>query len=55
MNIILGELCQKCKYNDVVWSVDGRKLLIHLDKCKDMWWDCLLISEERYFFTLFEK
>ncbi|XP_018561793.1 nudC domain-containing protein 3 [Anoplophora glabripennis] len=40
-----GDLCQKCKANDMIWSLDGRKVEIHLDKCQDVWWNCLIKSE----------
>ncbi|KAJ8913202.1 hypothetical protein NQ315_016144 [Exocentrus adspersus] len=43
--LLEGELCQKCKSNEAIWSLDGRKLEIHLDKCQDMWWNRLIISE----------
>ncbi|VEN47456.1 unnamed protein product [Callosobruchus maculatus] len=45
-NVLLsGEFCQKCKANDVIWSADNGKLNIHLEKGKEMWWNCLLKSE----------
>lgn len=40
-----GELCQKCKANDAIWSLDRKKIEIHLDKCQDIWWNCLIKSE----------
>ncbi|CAH1098502.1 unnamed protein product [Psylliodes chrysocephalus] len=43
--LLKGDLCKKCKANDAVWSLDGQKLLIHLDKCQEMWWNCLVQSE----------
>ncbi|CAH1986314.1 unnamed protein product [Acanthoscelides obtectus] len=43
--LLSGEFCQKCKANDAIWSVDNGKLIIHLDKSKEMWWNCLLKSE----------
>jgi len=45
--LLEGELCQKCKHNDAVWSLDQNKLQIHLDKCREIWWDCLVKSEDR--------
>lgn len=44
-HLLDGELCQKCKANDAIWSLDGQKVEIHLDKCQDMWWNCLIKSE----------
>lgn len=44
-NLLKGELCQKCKANDAVWSLDNCKLQIHLEKCQEMWWNCLVKSE----------
>nr|CAI5837580.1 unnamed protein product [Callosobruchus analis] len=32
--LLSGELCQKCKANDVVWSVDDGKLNVQLEKAK---------------------
>lgn len=48
-NVVLldGELCQKVKHNDAIWSLDKRKLEIHLEKISEMWWDCLVKSEPR--------
>nr|CAH7726659.1 unnamed protein product [Callosobruchus chinensis] len=43
--LLSGQFCQKCKANDVIWSVDNGKLNIHLEKSKEMWWNCLLKSE----------
>ncbi|XP_050515658.1 nudC domain-containing protein 3 isoform X2 [Diabrotica virgifera virgifera] len=43
--ILSGDLCEKCKAADTVWSLDGRKLLLHLDKCQEKWWNCLIKSE----------
>lgn len=40
-----GELCQKCKAGDAIWSLDRQKLQIHIDKCQEMWWNCLVKSE----------
>ncbi|XP_030746108.1 nudC domain-containing protein 3 isoform X2 [Sitophilus oryzae] len=45
--LLEGELCQKCKYSNAIWSVDKGKLNIHLDKCKEIWWDRLITSENR--------
>lgn len=45
--LLEGELCQKCKHNDAMWSLDKTKLQIHLDKCREMWWDCLVTAENR--------
>ncbi|XP_023027882.2 nudC domain-containing protein 3 isoform X1 [Leptinotarsa decemlineata] len=43
--LLNGDLCQKCKANEAIWSLDTKKLLIHLSKCREMWWNCLLKSE----------
>ncbi|KAK5641415.1 hypothetical protein RI129_009962 [Pyrocoelia pectoralis] len=45
--LIEGELCQKIKCNDAIWSLDKRKLDIHLDKSSEMWWDCLVKTEPK--------
>lgn len=45
--LLQGELCQKCKQSDAIWSLDKQKLQIHLDKCADIWWDCLIKTEPR--------
>lgn len=42
-----GNLCQKCKHTDAIWSLDKEKLEIHLEKAYEMWWDCLLQSESK--------
>lgn len=44
--VISSELCHKCKANEAIWSIEGQKLQIHLDKCQDMWWNCLVKGEE---------
>ncbi|CAG9813240.1 unnamed protein product [Phaedon cochleariae] len=41
-----GELFQKCKANEAVWSIDDNKLLIHLEKCQEIWWKCLVKGEK---------
>ncbi|XP_056641361.1 nudC domain-containing protein 3 [Diorhabda sublineata] len=43
--LLKGELCEKCKANDTVWSLDGQKLQIHLEKCREKWWTCLVKGE----------
>ncbi|CAG9863476.1 unnamed protein product [Phyllotreta striolata] len=43
--LLKGDLHKKCKANDAVWSVDGQKLLIHLEKTQEMWWNCLTNNE----------
>lgn len=45
--ILEGELCHKCKNLDALWSLDKRKLEIHLEKMSEMWWNCLLMSEPK--------
>lgn len=45
--LLEGEMCQKCKANDAIWSMDNGKLQIHLDKCQELWWDCLVLSEPK--------
>lgn len=45
--ILEGELCQKCKQFDAIWSLDKSKLQIHLEKAVEMWWDCLFLSEPK--------
>lgn len=42
-----GDLCQKCKANEAIWSLDKQKLQIHLDKCQEMWWNCLVKAETK--------
>ncbi|XP_025836422.1 nudC domain-containing protein 3 isoform X2 [Agrilus planipennis] len=46
-SLFSGILCQKIKYNDVLWALDKRKLNIHLDKVQEMWWNCLLQNEPK--------
>lgn len=43
--LLKGDLCYKCKANEAIWSVDKDKLQIHLDKCQETWWNCLVKSE----------
>ncbi|XP_060521608.1 uncharacterized protein LOC132699115 isoform X2 [Cylas formicarius] len=45
--ILRGDLCHNVKHKEAIWSLDKRKLQIHLDKCQQIWWDCLLITEEK--------
>lgn len=45
--LLEGELCHKCKHLDALWSLDGIKLEMHLDKTSEVWWDCLLTTEPR--------
>ncbi|XP_050298419.1 nudC domain-containing protein 3 isoform X2 [Anthonomus grandis grandis] len=45
--VLQGDLCQKCKSTDAIWSLDQMKLQIHLDKCNEIWWDCLVTSEPK--------
>lgn len=45
--LLEGELCQKVKHNDAMWSLDKKELEIHLDKLTEMWWDCLVKSEPK--------
>ncbi|KAL1497364.1 hypothetical protein ABEB36_008346 [Hypothenemus hampei] len=45
--ILNGELCEKCKYTEALWSVDKQKLQIHLDKCKEFWWNYLVKTESQ--------
>lgn len=42
-----GDLCQKCKHTSAIWSLDERKLEIHVEKLCEMWWNCLLQSEPK--------
>ncbi|XP_044272452.1 nudC domain-containing protein 3 [Tribolium madens] len=42
-----GELCHKCKHNDAIWSLEKHKLYIHLDKSREVWWNCLVKSEPK--------
>lgn len=43
--LLEGELCKKCKAKDAIWSIDKNKLHIHLEKCQEIWWNCLIKSE----------
>lgn len=43
--ILEGELYKKCRASEAMWSLDKCKLNIHLDKCQEMWWSCLVRSE----------
>ncbi|KAJ3646023.1 hypothetical protein Zmor_023634 [Zophobas morio] len=45
--LLSGELCDKCKHNDAIWSLQKNKLDIHLDKCKELWWNCLVKTEPK--------
>lgn len=45
VSLLTGDLCNKCKANEAIWSVDKDKLQIHLDKCQETWWNCLVKSE----------
>jgi len=45
--LLSGDLCYKIKQTDAIWSIDNNQLLVHLDKVKEIWWDCLVTSESR--------
>lgn len=45
--LLEGELCEKCKSNDVIWSLDKNKLQIHIEKCQETWWNCLVKNEDQ--------
>ncbi|EFA05128.1 nudC domain-containing protein 3 [Tribolium castaneum] len=45
--VLEGELCEKCKHNDAIWSLERNKLCIHLDKSREVWWNCLVKSEPK--------
>ncbi|CAG9771633.1 unnamed protein product [Ceutorhynchus assimilis] len=45
--LLEGDLCHKCKHNEAIWSLDGNTLQIPLDKCKELWWDCLFTFEQK--------
>lgn len=45
--ILEGELCQKCKSQEAIWSLDQTNLQIHLEKAMEAWWDCLTLSEPK--------
>ncbi|CAK1595900.1 unnamed protein product [Parnassius mnemosyne] len=44
--ILKDSLPYKIKASDSVWSISEGKLLIHLDKVQERWWDRLLSNEE---------
>ncbi|KPJ02675.1 NudC domain-containing protein 3 [Papilio xuthus] len=44
--IIKDNLPYKIKANDSVWSISEGKLLIHLEKVQERWWDRFLSGEE---------
>ncbi|KAH8331085.1 hypothetical protein KR067_011363 [Drosophila pandora] len=39
--ILEGNLSQRIKHNEAVWSIDESKLIISFDKFKDLWWERL--------------
>ncbi|XP_017103780.2 nudC domain-containing protein 3 [Drosophila bipectinata] len=39
--ILEGNLSQRIKHNEAVWSIDKNKLIISFDKSKDLWWERL--------------
>lgn len=45
--LLKGDLCQKCKHADVIWSLDKEKLEIHIEKAYEMWWNCFLQNEPK--------
>lgn len=45
--LLEGELCNKCKHTDAIWSLDKNKLEIHLEKASEIWWDCLVQGEAK--------
>ncbi|XP_019881040.1 nudC domain-containing protein 3 isoform X1 [Aethina tumida] len=45
--LLQGSLCQNIKHNEAIWSVVNNKIEIHLDKRKDMWWDCLFKGHKK--------
>lgn len=47
VSLLDGELCHKIKHNEVIWSLDKRKLLIHLEKTSEIWWNCLILTEPK--------
>ncbi|KAB0793736.1 hypothetical protein PPYR_13356 [Photinus pyralis] len=52
--LLAGELCEKVKHNDAIWSLDKRKLDIHLDKSSEMWWNCLTKTEPKLDISKFD-
>ncbi|KAL3273672.1 hypothetical protein HHI36_015102 [Cryptolaemus montrouzieri] len=44
--LLQGDLCQACKL-DPIWSIDGKELQLHLEKFKEIWWDCCLSTEPK--------
>lgn len=45
--IFEGELCEKCRQNEAIWSVQNNVLNIHLDKVKEKWWNRLIVTEPK--------
>lgn len=45
--LLEGDLCNKCKHTDAIWSIDKNKLEIHLEKASEIWWDCLIQGETK--------
>lgn len=45
--LLEGDLSNKCKHTDALWSLNQCKLEIHLEKASEIWWDCLLQSEAK--------
>ncbi|XP_017046951.1 nudC domain-containing protein 3 [Drosophila ficusphila] len=39
--IVEGNLSQRIKHNEAVWTIDQNRLLISCDKFKELWWDRL--------------
>lgn len=47
MALIEGDLREKVKHTEIIWSIQKRELNVHLEKCLEMWWDCFLTIEPR--------
>lgn len=45
--LLEGELCQKCKHTEAIWSLEKGKLEIHLEKVAEIWWDFLIQGEAK--------
>ncbi|XP_016976566.2 nudC domain-containing protein 3 [Drosophila rhopaloa] len=45
--IVEGNLSERIKHNEAVWTIDQNRLLISCDKAKELWWERLFESDPK--------
>ncbi|XP_054735060.1 nudC domain-containing protein 3 [Anastrepha obliqua] len=44
--LVNGQISNRCKHNDAVWTITDGKLSISLDKTKEIWWEKFFTTED---------